>query len=203
MDKLKMTACLGIALFAAFSTVAEAQTTRFIRGTVTGLEGNVLSVKSRDGKDLKVNLADNVGVTTTKAITMADLKPGDYVGAAARKRPDGTLVALELQLFPAALRGAVREGHFPWALEPGSTMTNAAVTAMVQAAGGRELTLEYKGGSQKVLVPEGVPMFTTVPADRSLLVPGADVFMAAQASADGKISASRVRVNRGGVRPPQ
>lgn len=203
MDKLEATAYVGIALFAVFTSVADAQTTRFIRSTVTGLEGNVLSVKSRDGQDVKINLADSVGVTTTRAITMADIKPGDYVGAAARKRPDGTLVVLELQLFPAALRGVVREGHFPWALEPGSTMTNAAVTAMVQAAGGRELTLEYKGGSQKVLVPEGVPMFTTVPADRSLLVPGADVFMAAQASADGKISASRVRVNRGGVRPPQ
>ena len=200
MNKLKAIACVGVALVAFFSTAAEAQTTRFVRGTIAGLDGSVLSVKSRDGKDLKVNLADNAGVSTTRAITMADIKPGAYVGVTATKRPDGTLVALEVQLFPAALRGVVREGHFPWALEPGSTMTNAAVSAVVQSAGGRDMTLDYKGGSQKVLVPEGVPMFTTVPADRSLLVPGADVFMGVQVSADGKMSSSRVRVNKGGVR---
>ncbi|MBI2455691.1 MAG: hypothetical protein HYV46_06100 [candidate division NC10 bacterium] len=82
-------------------------------------------------------------------------------------------------------------------------MTSATVSAVVQSAGGREMTFDYKGGSQKVLAPESVPMFTTVPADRSLLMPGADVFTSMQVSADGKLSSSRVRVNKGGVRPAQ
>ena len=190
-------------LFAFISTLAEAQTPMRIRGTITGLEGNALSVKSRDSKDLKINLADNLSVSATRAITMADIKPGDYVGSAAIKRPDGTLVALEVHLFPAALRGVVPEGHTPWDLEPGSTMTNATLAAVVQAAGGREMTLEYKGGSQKILVPEGVPMATTLPGDRSLLVLGAYVFMVAQVAPDGKISTSRIQVSKDGVKPPQ
>lgn len=190
-------------LFALVSTLAEAQAPMRIRGTITALEGNVLSVKSRDGRDLKITLADNLRVSATKAITMADIKPGDYVGSAAMKRSDGALVALEVHLFPAALRGVIPEGHMPWDLEPGSTMTNATLKAVVQAVGGREMTLEYKDGSQKIVVPEGVPMATTVPGDRSLLVPGAYVFMVAPVAPDGKISASSVQVSKDGVKPPQ
>ena len=183
--------------------LAEAQAAMRIRGTITGLEGNVLSVKSRDGKDLNINLADNLTVSGTKAITMADIKPGDFVGSATMKRPDGTLVALQVQLFPAALRGVVPEGHMPWDLEPGSMMTNATLTAVVQAAGGREMTLQYKDGVQKILVPDGVPMATSMPGDRSLLVPGAYVFMVAQVAPDGKLSAARIQASKDGVKPPQ
>ncbi len=188
-------------LFAFVSTLAEAQKPMRIRATITGLEGNVLSVKSREGQDLKINLADNVGVSAAKAITLDDIKPGDYGGVGAVKRPDGTLVANVVQLFPAALRGVVREGHTPWDLEPGSTMTNATLKAVVQVAGGREMTLEYKDGSQKILVPQGVPMFTTVPGDRSLLIPGAYIFTVAQVAPDGRISAARVSVSKDGVKP--
>ena len=191
------------ALIALVSMLADAQAAMRIRGTITALEGNVLSVKSRDGKDLQINLADNLTVSGTKAITMADIKPGDYVGSAAMKRPDGTLVALEVHLLPAASRGVVPEGHTPWDLEPGSTMTNATLVAVVQAVGGREITLQYKDGSQKIFVPEGVPMATTVPGDRSLLVPGAYVFTVAQVAPDGKISAARIQVSKDGVKPPQ
>jgi hypothetical protein len=188
-------------LFASVSTPAEAATPMRIRGTITGLEGNVLSVKSRDGKDLKINLADNLAVSAAKAITMADIKPGDFVGSATMKRPDGTLVALQVQLFPAALRGVVPEGHMAWDLEPGSMMTNATLVSVVQAAGGREITLQYKDGSQKILVPEGVPMTTSVPGDRSLLVPGAYIFTVAQVAPDGKMSAARIQVSKDGVKP--
>jgi hypothetical protein len=180
---------------------ASAQTRVFVRGTIAGLDGNVLAVKSRDGRDLKINLAENFGVRAAKAITLADIKPGDFVGPASRKQADGSLVAISLQLFPEALRGRVPEGHMNWDLEPGSMMTNATVAAMVQATGGRELTLEYKGGSQKILVPESVPIFTTVQGDRSLLVPGAYVFIACMQAADGTLSAAGVNVSKDGVKP--
>jgi len=183
------------------SGIASAQAPVRIRGQITGLDGNVLSVKSRDGKDLKINLADNFAVAAAKKITLADIKPGDFVGPASKKLPDGSLEAISLQLFPAALRGVVSEGHGPWDLEPGSMMTNATVANMVQMKTGRELTLEYKGGSQKVLVPEGVPVFTTVPGDRSLLVPGAYIFTTARPGPDGTLSAARVTVSKDGVRP--
>jgi hypothetical protein len=183
------------------STAASAQAPTRVRGTITSLEGNVLSVKGRDGKDIKVKLADKFGVSAVKAITLADIKEGDFVGPASRKRPDGSLEAISLQLFPAALRGVVSEGHTPWDLEPGSMMTNAIVAATVQKSNGRELTLEYKGGSQKVFVPEGVPMFTTVPGDPSLLVPGATVFTVARPGPDGVLTSARVTVSKDGVKP--
>ena len=194
-----------LVLFGLLCTLPEARaaTPMRVRGTITALEGAVLSVKSRDGKDLKITLADNLAVSGTKAITMADIKPGDYVGSATTKRPDGTLVALEVHLLPAALRGVVPEGHMAWDLEPGSMMTNATLAAAVQAAGGREITLQYKDGSQKILVPEGTPMATTVPGDRSLLVPGAYVFLVAQVAPDGKLSAARIQASKDGVKPPQ
>jgi len=189
------------AVLALASASAGAQAPARVRGTVTGLEGSVLSVKTREGKDVKIHLADKFGVSAAKAITFADIKPGDFVGPASRKRADGSLEAISVQLFPAALRGVVPEGHTPWDLEPGSLMTNSTVAKIAQVPSGRELTLEYPGGTQKVFVPEGVPMFTTVPGDRSLLVPGATIFTIARPGPDGQLTTARVTVSKDGVKP--
>jgi uncharacterized protein DUF5666 len=186
------------ALMAA-SASAIAQTNVRVRGTITAFDGKVLSVKARDGKDLSLQMTEKTTVAAAKAITLADLKPGDYVGSTAMRNAEGKLVAREVHTIPRT----VPEGHGPWDLEPGSTMTNANVGTVAKAAGGEELTLEYKGGSQKILVPAGTPVVTTVPADRSLLVPGAYVFIAAQAAADGALTALRIQASKDGVKPPQ
>jgi len=197
----------GILLFAvtlalvSAAATAQAPKRMWVRGTITGLDGDVLSVKSREGKDLKIKLAPKFGVRAAKAITLADIKPGDLVGPASMKRPDGTLVAISLQLFTPDRRGTIPEGHMPWDLEPGSLMTNATIAGMVQTAKGRELTLEYKGGTQKVIVPEGIPMFTAVPGDRSLLVPGAYISFGTQVAPDGTLSAAGGTVSKDGVKP--
>ena len=197
----------GILLFAvtlalvSAAASAQAPTRMWLRGTIIGLDGDVLSVKSREGKDLKINLAPKLGVRAAKAITMAEIKPGDFVGPASRKRADGALVAISLQVFPPDRRGIVPELHIPWDLEPGSLMTNGIIGGIVQTSGGRELTLEYKGGSQKVIVPEGTPMFTTVPGDRSLLVPGAYLVTNTAVAADGTISTAGLTVSKDGVKP--
>ena len=188
---------LLVALLAC-SAAAHAQSTQRIRGTITALEGNILSVKARDGTDLKLELAPNVSVGTAKALTLAELKPGDYVGSTAVKNDAGDLVAREVHMLPAT----AAPGHTPWDLEPGASMTNANVATVMQGAKGRELLLDYKTGSQRILVPEGTPIVTTVPADRSALVVGEYVFVTAQA-AEGKITALRVQVSKNGVRPPQ
>jgi hypothetical protein len=197
----KLVVLLSAGALALSSAVAQAQTRMFVRGTITSLDGDVLSVKSRDGKDLKVNLAPKFGVRYAKALTLADIKPGDFVGPASRKRADGTLEAISLQVFTPDRRGQVPEGHMPWDLEPGSLMTNAIIGGMVQASNGRELTLEYKGGSQKVFVPEGIPIFTALPGDRSMLVKGAYVVIGAQVAPDGTLSAAGGTVSKDGVRP--
>ena len=186
-------------VLAAVSVAASAQTPMRIRGTITSLDGDVLSVKSRDGKDLKINLAPNVTVLAAKAVKLSDFKPGDYVGSTAVKNASGVLVAREVHAIPRT----VPEGHTPWETEPGATMTNANIASVVKSAGGNELTLEYKGGSQKILVPDGTPIVNFTPADKSLLVPGAHIFTGASVAADGKITAARVAVSKDGVRPPQ
>jgi hypothetical protein len=192
----------GIVLAAGLllaSAVATAQTPVRIRGTITSLDGDVLSVKTRQGQDVKITLAPNFGVAAAKAVTLADFGPGAYVGSTAKKNAAGQLVASEVHRLPPQAAA----GHTPWDSAPGDTMTNANVAKVVKAAGGNELTLEYKGGSQTILVPEGTPIVDFVPGDKSLLVPGATVFLGATQGADGKLSAGRVAVSKDGVKPPQ
>lgn len=188
--------CAGMALMVS---VAHAQTSVRIRGTITAIDGNVLSVKSRDGRDLKIQLADNVAVAVARPARFEDLKQGDYVGATTKPGPDGKPVAIEVHYIPTT----VPEGQIPWDLEPGTTMTNANVSAAAQAAGGRELTLQYKGGTQTMAVPDGAALVRTVPGTRADLIPGEYVFIGAQAAADGTLSAARVQVSKDGVKPPQ
>jgi hypothetical protein len=192
---------LTVAVLALMSAAAFAQDAVRVRGTITAFEGKVLSVKSREGQDVKIELAANATVAYMKALKLEDVKPGTPLGTSAVKGPDGKLIARELHLF-APERGVPNEGHRPWDLEPGSTMTNAMVTAVAQATGGRELTLTYKDGTQQVIVPEGIPVVTSVEGDRSLLKAGEYVVVAATRGADGRITASRVQVSKDGVRPP-
>jgi hypothetical protein len=187
-------------VFALSAVTADAQQKPMrIRGTITAFDGNMLSVKSRDGRDLVIELGEKASVATAKAMTLADLKQGDYVGSTTTTRADGALVAVEVHTIPRT----VREGHGPWDLLPGSMMTNANIESIVQSAGGQELTLVYKEGSQKILVPPDTPIVTTVSADRSFLKPGEYVWLNAEIGADGKLTFSgRIQVSRDGVKPP-
>jgi hypothetical protein len=193
---------LLVTLLTLAATVAEAQMPLRVRGTITALAGNVLSVKTREGQDIKVELTDKAAVAAVQAVQLTDIKPGDGVGATTKPGPDGALTALEVHVFPAGM-AVPNEGHRPWDLEPGSMMTNARVSAVVKATKGRELTLSYKDGSQKIVVPEGTPVVTAVPADRSALKPGEYVFFGAQQADDGKVTPTgRIQVSKDGVRPP-
>jgi Domain of unknown function (DUF5666) len=195
MNRVRIALLCGALVVAG---AVDAQTATRIRGTITGFDGNVLSVKSREGQDLKLLLVENATVAVAKAAKFEDIKPGDYVGSAAMKRPDGTLVALEVHYLPPS----VPPGHTAWDLQPGSTMTNANVEAAVATAGNRELTLKYKDGAQKILVPEGVPIVRSVPGSRADLAVGEYVFLAAQSFPDGKMTALRIQVSKDGVKPP-
>jgi hypothetical protein len=180
-------------------SAAQAQTNVRVRGTITGIDGKVLSVKSRDGKDLKIELADNVAVAVAKTIRFEDIKKGDYVGATTLPGPNGTQVAVEVHY----LAPTTPEGQLAWDLQPGSLMTNANVESMVTGTGNRELTLRFKDTTQKIVVPEGAALVRAVPGVRADLVVGEYVFIGAQAAADGTLSAARVQVSKDGVRPPQ
>ena len=194
---------MHLALFcgalALASAGADAPAPMRVRGTITAIDGNVVSVKLRDGQDVKLHLADDVGVAVARPIKFEDIKQGDYVGVTTQKRADGALIAREVHY----LAPTVPQGHIPWDLEPGSMMTNANVDAMVSAAGNQELTLKYKDGMQKVVVPQGVPIVRAVPGNRSDLKPGEYVFAVVQVAPDGKITAPRIQVSKDGIKPPQ
>ena len=188
-----------VALLAVTTATAHGQVSLRVRGTITGLDGNVLSVKTREGKDLQLRLSDNTAVAAAKAMKLEDLKPGDYVGTTTQARADGTLVAVEVH----TLAPTTKPGHIPWDLQPGSMMTNGNVTgAVARSPDSQRLTLDYPGGSQTVLVPPGTPIVTNTPADRSALNVGEYIFTVATVAADGTMMVQRIQVSRDGVRPP-
>jgi hypothetical protein len=203
MKRLLTTCAASLALAGLLAPHAPlAQEAIRVRGTIVSLEGSVLMVKSRDGSDVRVDLTPDVGFAYVRTVKLDEVKPGTPLGTAAITGPGGKLIARELHLFPAD-KPIPAEGHRPWDLEPGSTMTNARVSAMTQATGNRELTLSYPGGQQQIIVPPDIPVVETVAADRSLMKTGEYVLVNATRAEDGRISAARVLVSRDGVRPPQ
>ena len=196
---IKFRAALLLCSLALITAVAHAQTAVRVRGTITASDGNVFSVKSGDGKSVYIQIAEKTVIVVTQPIALADIKLGDFLGVTSKKRVDGTLMAFEVRRFPKPLN----PGHRPFEGRNDQTMTNATVSAMVRSASGRELTLTYEGGSQKIVVPENSSISILVPGDRSQLVPGATVNLTAAPGADGKMTATRVQVTKDGVKPPQ
>lgn len=189
---------LLFAVFLAASSAADAQKNVRLRGTITAFDGNVLAVKTIDGNQVMLRMTGKTGVAAAKAITLADLKPGSYVGSTTVPGHDGRLLAREVH----TIGRNVPAGHIKWD-HPGTMMTNANVVSIAKLAEGDELTVAYKGGSQKILVPPSTPVVTTVAGDRSLLKPGEYVFVVARVDADGKMTALRIQVSKSGVKPPQ
>ena len=172
-----------------------------VRGTIDRGEGDVYVVKARGGGELKVKLADKATVVALTKASLADIKQGSYVGVAGMPQPDGSQKALEVHIFPEAMRGT-GDGHRGWDLQPSSTMTNGSVEQTAASSDGQVLTLKYKDGEKKIVVPPDAPIVVYVPGDKSELKAGASIFIsAAVKQADGTLQAPRVNVGRG-VAPP-
>lgn len=175
-----------------------------IRGKISAVEKQALKVTTSAGEVL-VKLPDNVRIGGVEAAKLSDITAGNYVGTTAVKQADGNLKALEVHIFPESSRGT-GEGHRPWDLQPGSTMTNANVEKVEQVAvekvQGQLLTLKYKDGEQKVFIPPGTPIVKNVPGDQSLLKPGTGVYIPAMRGEDGTLTATRVTAGVGGIMPP-
>jgi hypothetical protein len=202
---MKHFSSLALCLILGFCATALAQTplpTQRIRGEVVAVDGLQLKVKSRSGESLTIKLSENYVVTAVAKADMASVKPGVFVGTASMPQPDGTLKALEVLVFPEAMRGT-GEGHYAWDLKPGSMMTNATVADVAIAGqGGRRMTLKYKDGEKTIIVPEDVPIVTFEAGDKAMLVPGAHILLTATRQADGSLAASRVAVGKDGLVPP-
>jgi len=137
-----------------------------VRGVISSVKGDVITVG-----DKQVRLGDKTEIVYTQPILLGDIKPGDFLGVTSMKGPGGQLTAVEVRRFPKP----ISPGHRPFDGRDDQTMTNASVEAMVQASTGRELTMAYPGGSQKIVVPDSASISTLVPGRRDQLVPGAPV----------------------------
>jgi len=191
---------LAAAIIAA-SCGATAQTLR-VRGTIEKTEGNVLSLKSSDGANLKLTLSDNALIVAVVKASMADIKEGTFLGSAAMPQPDGSQKALEVHIFPEQMRGT-GEGHRPYAPVPNSTMTNGSASgATVAGVEGSTIVLRYKDGEKKIVVPSNTPIVRYEIGGKGDLKAGAPfTVLAATRKPDGSFEANRINVGRGGVVP--
>jgi hypothetical protein len=202
MNKVKVLLATGLLISGLASAMAQAPSNVRIRGTITGLSGTELQVNTREGNDVTVNITAATRISVLYPRKLHDVRQNSFVGVTAI--PAGSnapLLAREVHIFAEAQRGT-GEGHYDWDLEPGSSMTNANVDMITNNSSGEELTLGYKGGRQKIVVPPDTPVISFRTADRSVLKKGEQVFCIAQEAANGSLTALHVSVGENGMKPP-
>jgi hypothetical protein len=195
-------AAIAVVAASALSAIAQqSPTPSRVRGTIEAVDGDVLAVKSRSGEDVKLHMTGDIRLVGIIRISLADIKVGSFIGTTTVPGPDGVPTAVEVHVFPEAMRGT-GEGSRPYDLRPNSTMTNATVTDSVAGNDGHTLLVKYKDGEKKVVVTPETPVVTYVPADKSDLKPGAKVIAFMKQLPDGSFETNRVSVGRDGLTPP-
>jgi hypothetical protein len=190
----------AFAAFVAVSSVCAQQQTMRVRGTVERLDGATLVIKTPDG-EVKVNLTENAGVFGVIKGSLADVKPGAFIGVGAMPQPDGSQRAIQVTVFAEVQRGT-GEGHRPWDRQPNSTMTNATVDTTVAGVDGQVVTVKYRDGEKKIVVPPEASILRYEVSNRSELKPGAAIaIIRAVKKPDGTLETDRINVGRGGVVP--
>jgi hypothetical protein len=202
MPRVLVASLTAISVLGSVAWAQQPPPTVRIRGAIEAVDGSLLTVKSREGTEMKVRVTDNVAVFGVAKTAMSEIKPGSYIGVSAMPEPDGTQKALAVHIFPESQRGAA-EGFRPWDLRPNSTMTNATVAETVAGTDGQNILVKYKDGEKKVVVPPDTPIVTFVAGDKSELKPGAKIIIfGATKKEDGTLEAARVNVGRDGITPP-
>jgi len=202
---MSVAASLGILAMAALLALPPASAQDSppvrVRGTIERAEGSNFVVKARDGSELKITLAENATIVALVKASVADIKPGSFVGITGMPQPDGSQRAVEVHIFPEAMRGT-GEGHYAWDLRPQSTMTNGNVEESVAGTDGQSLRIKYKDGEKKIIVTPNVPIVRYEVGDKSELKAGAAVNIAAATKKpDGTFGAARINVGRNGLVP--
>jgi hypothetical protein len=195
---------VAVAMVAASSLYAIAQqppAPSRVRGTIEGIVGDELAVRSRGGEEVKLHMTGDMRVVGIARIPLSDIKVGSFIGTTTVPGPGGTQNAVEVHVFPENMRGT-GEGSRPYDLRPNSTMTNATVAESVAGNDGNTLRVTYKNGEKKVVVSPNTPVVTYVPADKSDLKAGAKVIAALKRLPDGSFETDRVSVGRDGLTPP-
>ena len=201
MFKLRAFSAAALSLLAVTS-IANAQGTVRLRGTVDRIEGSMYVIKLSDGTEAKVAPTEKALFVAIVKASLSDIKQGSFVGTTGMPQADGSQKAIEVHIFPEAMRGT-GEGHYPWDLRPLSTMTNANVEQTVAGVDGQTLTLKYKDGEKKILVTPDTMIVTYVPGDKSDITPGTKIFIAAaKKQADGTFQTPRINYGKNGLGPP-
>jgi hypothetical protein len=198
---LRTLAALGFALI-CIALPASAQETVRVRGTIERVEGPVYVVKNRDGAELKLTVTDSPLFVAIVKSTMADIKPGMFVGSTGMTQPDGSQKAIEVHIFPESMRGT-GEGHYDWDLKPNAKMTNANVEQTVAGVEGQTLSVKYKDGEKKLLVTPETVVVSYVVGNKDDLKPGTRIFIAAaKKHPDGSLQTARITYGKDGLTPP-
>ena len=194
-------ALLMVAASSAYAIAQKAPVPTRVRGEIEAVDGDMLTVKSRGGEDVKLHMTPDIRVVGITRISLSDIKVGSFVGTTTVPGPDGMPTAVEVHVFPESMRGT-GEGSRPYDLKPNSTMTNATVSESVVGNDGHTLLVKYKDGEKKVLVTPETPVVTYVPAEKSDLKAGAKVIAFMKQLPDGSFETNRVNVGRDGLTPP-
>ena len=199
---LQRTLAAAMFLMTCFVLPASAQEKLRIRGTIESVDGQFYIVKNRDGADVKLAVVDPQLYVAIVKSTMADIKPGQFVGATGVTQPDGSQKAIEVHIFPESMRGT-GEGHYDWDLKPNTKMTNANGEQTVAGVDGPVLTVKYKDGEKKIVVTPETQVVTYVIGNKADLKPGIKIFVgAAKKGADGIWTTPRVTYGKDGLTPP-
>jgi hypothetical protein len=181
---------------------AQDNATQRVSGEITRIDGDMLYLRTASGQPATVLLAPDASVTSVKPAKLTDIKPGRFVGTAARPAGNGRWQTIEVHIFPTGSR--LGEGHRPWAPEPGATMTNADVTAAAVKAGNGKMTLATGGQTYEFDVPKTTPIVTMDPGTRALIKKGAHVVInQARPGAGGSYDAKAIVVTTAPNWPPK
>jgi Domain of unknown function (DUF5666) len=196
-------ALLVLVCFGSSGVLAQTSPSAVARATIESVssDGTQLVVRTRAGENETVRLSDKTTVTEVVPATLADIKPGAFIGVAALPGDKGALKAMEVHVFPEAMRGT-GEGHRSFDLAPGSTMTNGAVAARVDGVDGVNLTVTYNGGRQVIVVDPKTPIVSFAPGGKADLTPGAALVARGSKQDNGSIEAARILVGKDGLVPP-
>jgi hypothetical protein len=207
-DILAVAATAAIASGSIAALAAEAP--HNVRGTIVRVDGNIINIKEHGGASDALHLTNDAKIVSVTEASLADVKPGSFVGTTAIPQADGTMQAVEIHIFPESMRGT-GQGDRAWDTAPKSTMTNGTVAQKVNSkapqkvenVAGNTLTVSYGGGDKVVTVTPKTKVVALVPGDRSELKPEAEIFVpAATRNPDGTLEASRVTVGKNGLAPP-
>ena len=202
LPRLLLASLAVVSVLASAAWAQQSPTPTRIRGTIESVDGSMLSIKTREGTDVKVKMTDDLKVIGIAKTSLSEIKPGSYIGVSAMPQPDGSQKAFAIHIFPEAMRGAA-EGHRPWDQRPNSTMTNATVAETVASVDGQVIQVKYKDGEKKVVVPPDAAIVAFADGEKSEIKPGAKIIIfGAKKLDDGSLETNRIGVGRDGITPP-